>query len=421
MATTDAAGHYRLSVLPPGLYEVTFTLAGFAIRVEEGHLGRPRQGDDARRDPAPGGERGDRRQRRGARRRHDFDDSRREFFAAIDPDAPDGAQLFFDRPGDPGHVLRRGLAQHDAVDDHRLRLLRRRERLLHRRREHDRCRVRLSGKEPQLRVRPGGQRPDGRLRGGVRPLDGRHRQRHHQVGRQRIPRRRLRLLQQRFAPGDFRSRSSRRPARSRVSPGRTSGRIWAATSGRTGSGSSAPTTGSTTRPTTSSPTTPTRTTRSSCASESKSSVDLASAKLTFAITPSQNVIAHLHPGSPRRHRGDQRRRSHAERRSLDVRRRAGLRRAGLFRALSGDLRTGLGRDRAVGAPSGKEQRWPRDGGRRRHPVPGRREQLLPDRRLRPHSGEGLQEGLLRRRLSRATSSSTRSSSASSTRRRKPTS
>ena len=30
VATTDASGRYRLGVLPPGLYDVTFTLPGFA-------------------------------------------------------------------------------------------------------------------------------------------------------------------------------------------------------------------------------------------------------------------------------------------------------------------------------------------------------------------------------------------------------
>ena len=35
-ATTDASGHYRLTVLPPGLYEVTFTLAGFASETKKG-------------------------------------------------------------------------------------------------------------------------------------------------------------------------------------------------------------------------------------------------------------------------------------------------------------------------------------------------------------------------------------------------
>jgi outer membrane receptor protein involved in Fe transport len=36
VATTDQAGHYRLTVLPPGLYEVTFTLAGFAAESKKG-------------------------------------------------------------------------------------------------------------------------------------------------------------------------------------------------------------------------------------------------------------------------------------------------------------------------------------------------------------------------------------------------
>ncbi len=35
VATTDAAGRYRLTVLPPGAYEVTFTLAGFAVEAKK--------------------------------------------------------------------------------------------------------------------------------------------------------------------------------------------------------------------------------------------------------------------------------------------------------------------------------------------------------------------------------------------------
>jgi outer membrane receptor protein involved in Fe transport len=36
VATTDSTGVYRLSVLPPGLYEVTFTLSGFAAESKKG-------------------------------------------------------------------------------------------------------------------------------------------------------------------------------------------------------------------------------------------------------------------------------------------------------------------------------------------------------------------------------------------------
>ena len=97
----------------------------------------------------------------------------------------------------------------------------RRERLLHRRRQHHRRRVRLPGQGAQLRVHPGGRRQDRRLRGRVRPLDRRHHQRHHQVGRQRVPRRRLRLLRRRLAAGARPTRSSRPAARSSASPART--------------------------------------------------------------------------------------------------------------------------------------------------------------------------------------------------------
>ena len=54
----------------------------------------------------------------------------------------------------------------------------------------------FQGQGAELRVHPGSRRQDGRLRGRVRPLHGRDCQRHHQVGRQRVPRRCLRLLRQ---------------------------------------------------------------------------------------------------------------------------------------------------------------------------------------------------------------------------------
>ena len=53
------------------------------------------------------------------------------------------------------------------------------------------------GTDAQLRVHPGGRGQDRRVRGRIRPLDRRHHQRHHEVGRQRVPRRGLRLLRQR--------------------------------------------------------------------------------------------------------------------------------------------------------------------------------------------------------------------------------
>ncbi len=53
----------------------------------------------------------------------------------------------------------------------------------------------VPGQGHQQRVHPGSRGEDGRLPGRVRPQHGRRGQRHHQVGWQRVPRRRVRLLQ----------------------------------------------------------------------------------------------------------------------------------------------------------------------------------------------------------------------------------
>ena len=64
----------------------------------------------------------------------------------------------------------------------------------HRRRQHDQRLQGRPGQGDQQRVRPGGRGQDRRLPGRVRPGARRRHQRHHEVGRQRVPRRRLRLL-----------------------------------------------------------------------------------------------------------------------------------------------------------------------------------------------------------------------------------
>ena len=64
-----------------------------------------------------------------------------------------------------------------------------------RRRQHDERHQGLPGQGHQQRVHPGSRSEDGRLPGRVRPQHGRRHQRHHEVGRQRVPRRRVRLLQ----------------------------------------------------------------------------------------------------------------------------------------------------------------------------------------------------------------------------------
>ena len=85
--------------------------------------------------------------------------------------------------------------------DHGLRLDGPRERLPRRRRQHDGRRDRKPGQGPELRVHPGGRAQGGRLRGRVHRRPGRHPERRHQVRRQRVPRRRLRILRQRRPPG----------------------------------------------------------------------------------------------------------------------------------------------------------------------------------------------------------------------------
>ena len=72
-----------------------------------------------------------------------------------------------------------------------------REPLHRRRRQHDERHQGLPGQVPEPRVHPGSRSQDGRLPGRVRPQHRRRDQRHHEVGRQRVPRRRVRLLQQR--------------------------------------------------------------------------------------------------------------------------------------------------------------------------------------------------------------------------------
>ena len=88
------------------------------------------------------------------------------------------------RPGRPGRRLGPGL----------LRFHRGRERLLPRRRQHHKHPIRPAGRGAQLRVHPGGAGHNRRLQRRVWPLDRGRNQRHHQIGRQRVPRRRFWVL-----------------------------------------------------------------------------------------------------------------------------------------------------------------------------------------------------------------------------------
>ena len=173
------------------------------VRAGEPHDGDggPRQGDHDQRRAASGGLRIDHGHQRGAGDRRHLAGDRHQPRHPRRRDAADRAQLLVGGADHSRRQLGRQSREHRPVDDHRLRLERQRERVLHRRRQHHRQRVRLPGQGAELRVHPGGRRQERRLRGGVRPRDRRHHQRDHQVGRQLVPRRRLRLLRQRFAAG----------------------------------------------------------------------------------------------------------------------------------------------------------------------------------------------------------------------------
>ena len=199
-SVTDATGTFRLILLPPGAYTVTATLPGFA-RVEQHVTVALGQDGDAR-HPAPGrGQGGDPRDGSGARRGRDLRGPGHQHRQPEDPVAADRPQLHLDRPDLSRRLHPGDLDLGVRERDHRLRLDRPGERVRHRRRPDERRRVRRPGQGAQLRVHPGAGREDRRLRGRVRPLDRRHHQRHHQVGRQRVPRRGVRLLRQRLAAG----------------------------------------------------------------------------------------------------------------------------------------------------------------------------------------------------------------------------
>jgi hypothetical protein len=196
---TDTKGDYRLVLLPPGTYTLTATLAGFAQvqRTVTVSLAKTATELVTLRPSTP------RRSWSRARRRSWTRRRRRSarISTAADQDAADRPQLRVRRA--------RRAGRHDAGFEHRavlehdrdLRIVRPGEQLHHRRRRHERRRVRRPGQGAQLRVHPGGRRQDRRLPGRVRAVDGRHHQRHHQVGRQRVPRRRVRLLQRELLAG----------------------------------------------------------------------------------------------------------------------------------------------------------------------------------------------------------------------------
>ena len=86
-----------------------------------------------------------------------------------------------------------------------------RERVHHRRRQHDGREDGHAGQAAQQRVHPGGRGQDRRLRGRVRPSPRRHDQRRHEVRRKRVPGRRVRLL--RFRVSRLERQAHGRPER----------------------------------------------------------------------------------------------------------------------------------------------------------------------------------------------------------------
>ena len=104
------------------------------------------------------------------------------------------AQLHGHRQVEPGRQRgpRRDAGPRERPDDLRRDLGR--EPVHHRRRQHHQRHQGLPGQGPERRIHPGSRGQDRRLPGRVRPGARRRRQRHHEVRRQRVPRRRVRLL-----------------------------------------------------------------------------------------------------------------------------------------------------------------------------------------------------------------------------------
>ncbi|PYR33251.1 MAG: hypothetical protein DMF93_25645 [Acidobacteria bacterium] len=90
-----------------------------------------------------------------------------------------------------------------------LRIDQRREQLHHRRPQHDRRQHRHGRQGAERRLHPGSPGADRRLERGVRPAHRRQPERHHEVGRQHVPHRRLRLRRgRRPAGGEHDGRAS---------------------------------------------------------------------------------------------------------------------------------------------------------------------------------------------------------------------
>ncbi len=144
--------------------------------------------------PAARQDRADHRHVRGAADRHEGLFGLDEHPERPGQQAPEGARLLVRRPAGGGHLGGQSGRRH--LDRRRVGL---RERLLHRRAEHDEPADRRPGEEPRPRLRPGDAGQVDRLPGRVRRRHGRRRERHHEVGLERMEGRGRRLLQRQLA------------------------------------------------------------------------------------------------------------------------------------------------------------------------------------------------------------------------------
>ena len=157
-----------------------------------GHDGHLRQGRDRRDVGGAGG-------------RYVEDDDRNDGDPRLHPEASARTELRVRRE----HGGRDG---HGRVGErHGVRSDRPRERVHHRRRQHDGREDGHAGQAAQQRVHPGSRGQDRRLRSRVRPRPRRHDQRRDEIRRQRVPGRRVRVL--RFRVSRFERLAHGRPER----------------------------------------------------------------------------------------------------------------------------------------------------------------------------------------------------------------
>ena len=129
---------------------------------------------------------------------------------------------------------------------------------------------------------------------------------------------------------------------------------------------------------------------------SKSRRNLGSGKLTFNVAAESLADRDVPSGPARRYRRDQRRESHAQRRSQHVPRPPGFRRSRLRPALRRVVRIELGRHGPGRATQGKQFRRTGNSSRRSDRISRRRQRLRADRRLRSDPEQEFRSQALRR-------------------------